>query len=68
MKPPVAGYPQDLDPSDLKELEFAPERPAADLPQAMIPAVEPLGQFVEVMGAQRPQEHEPSPVATFHRR
>jgi hypothetical protein len=53
MKPPVAGYPQDLDPSELKFLEFAPERPAADLPEVMIPEVEPLGQFVEVAGAQR---------------
>src|SRR5262249_50146179 len=63
MKPPVAGYPQDLDPSELKDLEFAPERPAADLPEAMIPAAEPLGQFVKVAGAQRLQKHEPSPAA-----
>jgi hypothetical protein len=26
------------------------------------------GQIVEVTGAQRPQEHEPSPVVTFDRR
>ena len=68
MKPAVAGYPHDLDASELKELELALERPATDLPEAMIPAVEPLGQFVEVTGAQRLQEHEPSPGGTFNRR
>jgi hypothetical protein len=68
MKPAVAGYPHDLDPAELKFLEFASERPAADLPEAMIPAVEPLGQFVEVTGAQRLQEHEPSPGVPFPRR
>jgi hypothetical protein len=61
-------FDRDLDASELKELELAPERPAADLPEAMIPAGKRCGQFVEVTGVQRPQEHEPSPVGTFHRR
>ena len=68
MNPAVAGCPKDLDPSELKELEFAPERPAAELPEAKIPPRERLGQLVEVTGAQRLQKHEPSPVATFNRR
>jgi hypothetical protein len=42
----------------LKELELAPERPAAELPEAKVPAAEPLGQLVGVTGAQRLQEHE----------
>src|SRR5262249_42507640 len=32
LKPPVAGGVNDLDRSELQELEFAPERPAAELP------------------------------------
>src|SRR5262249_42757694 len=57
MRPPGAGGPKDLNPLELKELEFAPERPAAELPEATIPAAEPLGQLVGVMGPERLQEH-----------
>src|SRR5262249_1447730 len=55
LKPPVAGCVNDLDPSELKELEFAPERPAAELPEAKFPPAEPLGQLVGVTGPQRLQ-------------
>jgi hypothetical protein len=58
LKPPVAGRVNDLDPSELQELEFAPERPAAELPEAKLPAAEPLGQLVGVTGARRLQQHE----------
>src|SRR5262249_20371064 len=58
MKPPVAGCANDLGPSELKELEFAPERPAAELPEAKFPPAEPLGQLVGGTGPQRLQEHE----------
>jgi hypothetical protein len=68
MEPPVAECAEDLGPSELKELEFAPERPAADLPEAKFPPAEPLGQLVGVTGSQRLQEHEPSPVTGFNRR
>ena len=63
MKPSVGRCTKDLDPSELKELEFAPERPAAELPEAKFPAAEPLGQLVGIAGAQRLQKHEPSPAA-----
>src|SRR5262249_53259127 len=43
LKPPAAGGVKDLDPFELKELEFAPERPAAELPAATFPPAEPLG-------------------------
>jgi hypothetical protein len=59
---------KDLHPSQLQELELAPERPAAELPETKIPLRERLSQLVEVTGAQGLQEHEPSPVITFHRR
>ena len=36
----------------------APERAAAELPEAKVPAVEPLGQLVGVTDSQRLQEHE----------
>ena len=49
---------KDLDPSELKELELALERPAAELPEAKFPPAESLGQLVGVTGAQRLQEHE----------
>src|SRR5262249_9823784 len=69
VNPPVDGKPEDLNPSPLKEMEVPPERPAAELPETKVP---PRGkrsrQLVEVTGAQRLQEHEPSPVNTFHRR
>jgi hypothetical protein len=68
MEPPVAECAKDLDPIELKELEFAPERPTADLPEAKIPPAEPLGQLVGVTGSQRLQEHEASPDARFNRR
>src|SRR5262249_984647 len=68
MKRPGAGYREEVDRSEVKELEFAPERPAAELPEAKVPPAEPLGQLVEVTGPQRLQEHEPSPVAACHRR
>src|SRR5262249_48180837 len=57
LKPPVAGGVKDLHPSELKELEFAPERPAAKLPEAKFPAAEPRGELVGVAGAQRLQRH-----------
>jgi hypothetical protein len=60
--------PEDLNPSQLQELELTPERPAAELPETKVPPGKCSGQFVEVSGAQRLQEHEPSPVNTFHRR
>jgi hypothetical protein len=41
---------------------------AAELSETKIPLWERLSQLVEVTGAQRPQEHELSPVVTFHRR
>ena len=63
MNPPVAGDPQDLERSELKELEFAPERPSAELPEAQVPPGEGPGQLVEVTGPQRLQKHEPSPGA-----
>jgi hypothetical protein len=59
---------KDLNPSLLKEMEVTLERPAAELPKTKIPAGKRFGKFVEVIGAQRLQEHEPSPVVTFHRR
>ena len=49
---------EDLGPSELKELEFAPERPAAELPEAKFPPAEPLGELVGVTGPQPLQEHE----------
>jgi hypothetical protein len=58
LEPPVAGCVNDLDPSELKGLEFAPERPVAELPQAKFPPAEPLGWLVGGTGAQRLQEHE----------
>jgi hypothetical protein len=58
MKPAVAGGAKDLGPAELKELEFAPERPAAELPEAKFPPAEPLAQLVGVTGAQRLEEHE----------
>jgi hypothetical protein len=64
---PVDGRPEDLNPSQLEELEVTPERPAAELPKTKVPAGKRCGQFVEVMGVQRLQEHEPSPVGTFNR-
>jgi len=41
LKPPVAERAEDLSPAELKELEFAPERPAAELPAAKVPPAEP---------------------------
>jgi hypothetical protein len=58
MKPSVAGCAKDLGPQELKELDHAPERPAAELREAEFPPVEPLGQLVGVAGPQRLQEHE----------
>jgi hypothetical protein len=43
LKPPVAGGVNDLDRSELQELEFAPKRPAAELPEAKLPAAEARG-------------------------
>jgi hypothetical protein len=51
-----------------RKLEATPERPSAELPESKIPAGKRRGQFVEVTGAQRPQEHEPFPAVTFNRR
>jgi hypothetical protein len=65
---PVAGRAKNLNPSELKDLEFAPERPAAKLPEAKVPPAEPLGQPVGVTGPQRLQGHERPPVAVSHRR
>src|SRR5262245_35065641 len=65
---PVDGSPEDLNPSQLEELELTPERPAAELPETKVPAGKRCGQFVKVTGAQRLQEHEPSPVVTLNRR
>ena len=59
---------EDLNPSPLQELELTPEWSAAELPETKISLWERLGQLVEVTGAQRLQEHEPSPVDMFHRR
>src|SRR5262249_61767467 len=58
LKPPISGCANDLGPSELKELEFAPERPAAELPETKFPPVESLGQLVGVTDPQRLQEHE----------
>jgi hypothetical protein len=58
LEPPVAGGAEDLGPSELEELEFAPERPAAELAEAQLPPAEPLGQLVGVTGSQRLQGHE----------
>src|SRR5262249_34507189 len=58
LKPAVARGAKDLGPSELKELEFALERPAAELPDAQVPLAEPLGQFLGVTGPQRLQGHE----------
>ena len=63
----VNGSPEDLNPSQLEELELTPERPAAELPGTKVPPGKRSGQFVEVTGAQRLQEDEPSPVVTFNR-
>jgi hypothetical protein len=52
----------------LEELKVTPERSAAELPETKIPAGKRCGQFVEVTGAQRLHEHEPSPGGTFPRR
>jgi hypothetical protein len=65
---PVDGNPKDLNPSQLEELEMTPERPAAELLETKVPPGKRSRQFVEVTGAQRLQEHEPSPVVTFNRR
>jgi hypothetical protein len=65
---PVDGKLKDLNPPELEELELTSEGSAAELPETKIPLGKRLGQLVEVTGAQRLQEHEPSPVATFHRR
>jgi hypothetical protein len=59
---------KDLNASLLEEMELTSEWSTAELAATKIPLWERLGQFVEVTGAQRLQEHEPSPVATFHRR
>jgi hypothetical protein len=64
----VDGSPEDLNPSQLEELEVTPERPAAELPETKVPAGKGSGQFVEAAAAQSPQEYEPSPVDTFRRR
>src|SRR5262249_34825902 len=53
LNPPVAADPHDLDGPELEELEFAPERPAAELAEAQVPAGEGPGQLVEVTGRQR---------------
>jgi hypothetical protein len=63
----IDGNPEDLNPSQLEELDLAPERPAAELPETKIPLWERLSQLVEVTSTQRLQEHEPSPVVTFYR-
>jgi hypothetical protein len=65
---PVDGNPEDLNPPQLEELELTLEGSAAELPETKVPPWERSGQFVEVTGAQRLQEHEPSPVATFNHR
>jgi hypothetical protein len=41
---------------------------AAFIGETKVPAGKRSGQLVEVTGAQRPQEHESSPVVTFLRR
>jgi hypothetical protein len=64
----IDGNPEDLNPSQLEELDLAPEGPAAELPKTKIPLWERLSQLVEVTSAQRLQEHEPSLVVTFKRR
>src|SRR5262249_4211702 len=65
---PVDCNPKDLNPSQLEELAATPERPAAELPETKVPPGKRSGQFVEVTGAKRLQEHEPSSVARFNRR
>jgi hypothetical protein len=65
---PVDDDPEDLSPSQLEELKAAPERPAAELPETKAPPRERSGQLVEVTGAQRLQQHRPSPVAMCPRR
>src|SRR5262249_13595472 len=64
----VDGNPEDLNRSQLEELEVTLERPAAELPETEVPPGNPAGQFVEVPGSQRLQKHDPSPGATFNRR
>ena len=46
-----------------EKLELTPKRSVAELPKTKVPAGKRCGQFVEVPGAQRLQEHEPSPAA-----
>jgi hypothetical protein len=62
LEPPVAGGAKDLGPSELKELEVAPERAAAELPEAQVPLAGPPGQLVGVAAPQRLQEHERLPL------
>jgi hypothetical protein len=64
----IDGNPEDLNPSQLEELELTPERPAAELPETKVPPGKCSGQLVEVTGAQGLQEHEPCPVNAFNRR
>jgi hypothetical protein len=68
VKHTVDSSPEDLNPSQLEELELTPERPAAELRETKVPAGKRFGQFVEVTGAQCLQEQELSPVARFNRR
>jgi hypothetical protein len=64
----VDGNSEDLNPSQLEELELTPERPTAELPETKVPLGKRSRQFIELTGVQRLQEHEPSPVVTFNRR
>jgi hypothetical protein len=68
MHHPIDGKPEDLNPSQLKETEVTPEWSSAELPETKVPLGERWSQLVEVTGTRRLEQHEPSPVSTFHRR
>ena len=68
MNHPVDGKLEDQCGFLLEKLELTPKWSAAELPETKVPAGKRCGQFVEVTGAQRLQEHEPSPVVTLNRR
>jgi hypothetical protein len=65
---PVDGKREDSCAFLLRKLELTPKWSAAELPETKVPAGKRCGQFVDVTAAQRLQEQEPSPVATFHHR
>lgn len=65
---PVDGKLEDLCTFMLEKLELTPKWSSTDLPETKVPPGKHIGQLVEVTGAQRPQLHEPSPVAEINRR